>query len=332
MGIPRALIERILAGSPEEVWSSLFSHVLDIFGEPAGDVDSIISRDAAIGMVDAVIAGSAWDIWGTYEQSAPRTADRLATWWSGRNPGRAILILDGLSCRELPWLLAGAPANGFTIHGVETTGAELPTDTTPFANALGYSQRAALASNLTPPSTSFPTAATHTAKEPWGDVVGVVPVNQDVLFWHHWPDRDVHDLGIPGGGLARLTDKVKVELSSPDFWAFASRLATGRRLVITGDHGYASTGSFTDVTDPAAVDYLRSAYHSGRFEKLAAMPAPDRAPWLPPIDIALATRHGPHRFVLGRRKWRSPGGYPTLAHGGLSLLEVAVPFIELSRS
>lgn len=37
-------------------------------------------------------------------------------------------------------------------------------------------------------------------------------------------------------------------------------------------------------------------------------------------------------FALGRRKWKSQGGYPTLTHGGLSLLEVAVPFIELSRT
>jgi hypothetical protein len=35
--------------------------------------------------------------------------------------------------------------------------------------------------------------------------------------------------------------------------------------------------------------------------------------------------------VNGRRKWKSAGGYPTLIHGGLSVLEVAVPFIELSK-
>jgi hypothetical protein len=35
-------------------------------------------------------------------------------------------------------------------------------------------------------------------------------------------------------------------------------------------------------------------------------------------------------LVLGRRQWTIQGGYPTLAHGGLSLLEVAVPYIELT--
>jgi len=34
---------------------------------------------------------------------------------------------------------------------------------------------------------------------------------------------------------------------------------------------------------------------------------------------------------LGRKKWKSQGGYPTLTHGGLSLLEMAVPYLELSK-
>jgi hypothetical protein len=33
----------------------------------------------------------------------------------------------------------------------------------------------------------------------------------------------------------------------------------------------------------------------------------------------------------GRRKWKSAGGYPTLTQGGLSVLEVAVPWIELTK-
>lgn len=32
-----------------------------------------------------------------------------------------------------------------------------------------------------------------------------------------------------------------------------------------------------------------------------------------------------------RKKWKRQVGYPTLAHGGLTLLEVAVPWIEISK-
>jgi hypothetical protein len=41
--------------------------------------------------------------------------------------------------------------------------------------------------------------------------------------------------------------------------------------------------------------------------------------------------HGKHLLALGRWKWRSQGGYPTLAHGGLSLLEMLCPFVELTK-
>jgi hypothetical protein len=33
--------------------------------------------------------------------------------------------------------------------------------------------------------------------------------------------------------------------------------------------------------------------------------------------------------VVGQRKWDVQGGFPHLCHGGLTLLEAAVPFIEL---
>ena len=58
----------------------------------------------------------------------------------------------------------------------------------------------------------------------------------------------------------------------------------------------------------------------------------DQSGWVPPIDRVLTTGHGRFAFVLGRRKWKSQGGYPTLTHGGLSILEVLVPFIELSKA
>ena len=137
----------------------------------------------------------------------------------------------------------------------------------------------------------------------------------------------MHDLGAPGHGLSALATEAANQLTTDDFWALVERLTTGRRLVITGDHGYAATGLFPDTADSKQAQHLKSRFKSGRS-------APDQnspSDWVPPIDIVLDTPHGRHAFALGRRKWKSQGGYPTLAHGGLSLLEVAVPFIELSR-
>ena len=109
-------------------------------------------------------------------------------------------------------------------------------------------------------------------------------------------------------------------------------LTTGRRLVITADHGYAASGHFPDTADPAQAQYLKDRFASGRWAKLSDLEPPDVGSWVPPLDLHLNTAHADATFALGRRKWKSQGGYPTLTHGGLSLLEVAVPFIELSRT
>ena len=133
--------------------------------------------------------------------------------------------------------------------------------------------------------------------------------------------------GRSGAGLHRLAKEIHAGLESDDFWTLVERLSTGRRLVITGDHGYAATGLFPDLIDKDQVSYLKSLFKSGRS---SGSPADDGS-WVPPVDLRLATAHGNHAYVLGRRKWKSAAGYPTLQHGGLSLLEVLVPFIELSK-
>ena len=43
------------------------------------------------------------------------------------------------------------------------------------------------------------------------------------------------------------------------------RMATGRRLVITSDHGYAASGMFADVGDKEQVNWLKTNFGSSRF-------------------------------------------------------------------
>ncbi len=114
--------------------------------------------------------------------------------------------------------------------------------------------------------------------------------------------------------------------SSDDFSAFVEYLAMGRRLIITSDHGYAATGYFSDA-DGEGGRFLKQAFASGRNKAGTG----DTGPLLPPVALQMNSPHGAHLLALGRRKWRSQGGYPTLTHGGLSLLKVPPPFVELAR-
>jgi hypothetical protein len=229
-------------------------------------------------------------------------------------------------------LLKGAAERGYTVHQARATGAELPADTTPFAKALGFGSRSTLQNNGAPGNHRLPGAVTDATDLPWEDCAAQINAAKDWVLWHHWPDERLHDLGAPGHGLAALAQEACEKLTSDAFWELVHRLTTGRQLIITADHGYAASGLFPDTGDQPQQQYLKDRFKSGRWTSAPEIDQPESAAWVPPIDIALATAHGDYFFVLGRRKWKSQGGYPTLTHGGLTLLEVAVPFVEISRT
>ena len=135
----------------------------------------------------------------------------------------------------------------------------------------------------------------------------------------------MHDLSSAGQGIEALTSQITSALTSDEFWKLVERLATGRRLVITSDHGYAATGLFTDAPDGQKL-FLRDIFGAQRFREGSA----DSGPWVPPIVLSMSNGNGNYTLALGRRKWAVPGGYPTLSHGGLTVLETLSPFIQLS--
>ena len=325
------LLRELQGGAPDDAWRALFAFAWETCQCEIRHTDvasEVLRRDRAIAPADLFLATAGWDLWSSYYDSVPRTTERLVSWWNTTPPGRAVLILDALSLRESPWLIHGAEERGYMVHIAAATGAEVPADTHPFARALGFGQRSALENNGAGGTHRLPGARTDSIDLPWRECVELVDASLDWVMWHHWPDERIHDLDAPGRGLATLATEAATQLKSDDFWALIERLTTGRRLVITGDHGYAATGLFPDTCERDQSMHLRTLYKSGR----SASRATPSGSWVPPIDVVLATPSGQYAFVLGRRKWKSPGGYPTLAHGGLSLLEVAVPFIELSRA
>lgn len=329
MALPPDLLTSVLTAPPVQAWGSIADHLWDEFHPPiSGSVDAeVVRRDRSITELDNVLSGTAWDLWDSFEAVVPRSSQALIEFWGSVPGGKAILILDGLSLREAPWLIQGATERGYTIRKSTALGSELPAETTAFANALGFSQRSALENNGASGTHKLPGAATEAGDLPFADCVNRVGSQPGYVFWHHWPDVQMHDLAGPGLAVGKLAKETHPRLMSEDFWSFVERLTTGRRLVITGDHGYAATGLFPDLDDKHQANHMKDVFKGQRFADGSATDAP----WMPPVERTLTTAHGTHRYVLGRRKWKSPSGYPTLQHGGLSLLEVFVPFIELSR-
>lgn len=331
MSLPLSLVRSLGTADPSKTWAAIFEHAWMICSADLpsrGAAGEVTRRDREVGALDLFLAAAGWDLWRSYEDSVERTANALASWWSSCSGGRAVLLLDGLSLREVPWILRGAEERGFQVHAACAMGAELPPETTPFANALGFSSRGALENNGPSGGHRLPGARTETVDVPWADAAKLVGAEPNWALWHHWPDDRVHDLAEAGQGLEKLTSEAQRELTNDAFWSLVARLTTGRRLVITSDHGYAASGLFGDTPDDQA-KHLKELFKSGRSASGTANAAGN---WVPPVDLALTSAHGARRYAVGRRKWKSQGGYPTLTHGGLSVLEVASPFIHLSRN
>ena len=330
MPIAADLLTRVTTAPPPEAWRSIAAYLWEQFSAPIASASAdaeVVRRDKDLNELDNVISGSAWELWSSFESCVPKASDSLVAFWDANPAGRAILILDGLSLRETPWLLSEADRRGYKIREAGCRGSELPAMTTPFAKALGFSQRSALDNNQAGSAHKLKGATTACGDLSWLDCVNLVGSQTGFVFWHHWPDNRLHDLAVPGASLHKLAKETSQNLTSDDFWGLIERLTTGRRLVITGDHGYAACGHFHDIVDKDQSGYMRTVFKSGR----SAEPSGADSPWVPPIDLKLTTASGTHQYVLGRRKWKSAAGYPTLQHGGLSLLEVFVPYIELAK-
>jgi hypothetical protein len=309
---------------PAGVWQFVFNALRDL--ALASDKASTI--DKATILPDRLLAESAWSLWEQFPQYAPSVIGELKQFWVKTAPtGTAVLILDALSLRELPWIVQAAEERGITPTRVDVCGVEIPTETNRFAAALGLESRSKLFNNQAPATFLFAGEDTYTnvLDAPFPDV-DKIPAKPRVFVWHKWPDEPLihlHDKKVDGPDI--VAKETKLQLASDGFWAFVDQLRQGRRLVITSDHGYAVSKSFSsEVKDPESVRLLREAFGAQR----CAAEKPS-ASWprhnLPP----LVCRYDGHLMVMGQRKWVVQGGFPNLCHGGLSLLEAAVPFIEL---
>jgi hypothetical protein len=324
-------LDSVLTAPPKEAWQVIFDRLWEIFSAPLTAQraeQEVAERERQVSKIELLLSSSAWELWREFESSVPRAAQSVIDFWSNAGTGKAVLILDGLSLRETPWLLQEAKRRGYHIRQAAGRGTETPSDTTPFAKALGFGQRSSIENNGAGFAHLLPGARTESLNAAWDyclDWIGSAPA---IVLWHHWPDERIHQLAEPGDGFQKLCHEAAQQLTSDSFWTMVEHLASGRHLVITSDHGYAASGMFTDVTNREQATWLKTNFGSSR-----SAPGPGTAHhWSPPISLCLHSTHGINQFALGRRKWRSAGGYPTLAHGGLSLLEVVVPFIEISKA
>lgn len=323
-------LDGILAKSSEDAWEYIQNYIWNIFSEPL-DLDSvdkeILSRDSKTNGIEEVLATSCYDLWYDFERCVNKTSDQVKLFWNGNYDGKLVLILDGLSMREIPYLLEGLKSRNYVIEKQCITGSELPSDTNSFAKAIGISHRGALTNNGVSKKSIFSNGYTDCIGLSWERSKDIIKSQKNLFIWHKYPDEKMHDLNSHGTGMQDLFISTKDLFLDEAFWSFIQKISTGRDVVITSDHGYAATGLYMDITDKDQKDYLKKRYKSSRFTKNCEI----ESHWIPPIEMKIDSKIGEHTFVLGKKKWKTSGGYPILTHGGLSLLEVMVPFIHFRQ-
>jgi hypothetical protein len=278
---------------------------------------------------DRLLAEAAWDLWDEYRQQAPSVIEELKRFWGQTSPfGTAVLILDGLSLRELPLILRAAADRGIAVLQSDVWGTEVPPETDSFAAALGLPSRSKLKHNHAPGTFIFAGSDVHTdvLDMAFEDCVTVVPSKPRLFLWNTWPDEAlIHLHAGKTDGPQIVAEQTRKELNSDGFWNFIDRMRQGRRLVITGDHGYAVSKLFSgEFTDEARIKLFKDRFGA---QRSAADSATE--PWPRQHFPPLVSRQGEMLVVMGQRKWKVSSGFPYLSHGGLTLLEVAVPLIEL---
>ncbi|MBA3936147.1 MAG: hypothetical protein H0X38_01705 [Planctomycetes bacterium] len=308
--------ERIFgAGTPSAIWSAIFGDVLACAKLGDGQRLETHCLDG-----DQLLADAGWDLWRSYADDADcrrlRTSDRLIAWWNEPGPPPAVLVIDALSMRELPLLLQAGARRGVVPHTVDAAGAEVPTDTNAFAKALGLSQRAAIKNNHAPAAFRLQAAFTELFERiPFDDCIGAIQHDPKIFVWHDLIDAHLSDIR----SQAQLDDLLRPTLDGDGFWRFVDHLRHGRRLVITGDHGYATKHHARPIDGNLGAQ-VRDIFGGQRLESAAKALPNGIPPW-----VVMTT--GSHHVIVGNRHWRVPGSPKEAYHGGLSLLETIVPWI-----
>jgi hypothetical protein len=310
----------------EKVWRGVFDRLLTI----AVASTRPTAIDKATIAPDRLLAESAWNLWQEFPHHAPTVVTALKKFWVKTSPhGTAVLILDGLSLRELNIIVKEAESRSVKPARLSVLASEVPTETDALAAGLGLSSRSKLADNKAPSSFIFSGEDTHTdvLDAPFQDCVSMIPAKERIFVWHKWPDFpliDENGKSLPDTAVHVLRRVTKETFESDGFWSLVNKLRQGRKLVITSDHGYGIRDSFSsEEKSPDSIKLLRQFLGARRCAAIKPGEAWPRRN-LPP----LATIHNGKLVVMGQRWWSVQGGFPALFHGGLSLLEACVPYIE----
>ncbi len=239
---------------------------------------------------------------------------------SAHPPVRAAIIFDGLSLREIPLLLQMAEATGLRVKSTQAIATCLPTETVHFVEerVLGTS----ISPSHLPGRREF---AEKNAKAFYLDQPNtreVFPEDRNLLIWSTYPDRLFSNDEARTEALFTTFHRDYI----PTIWkCTAQAIPRGVPIVVTSDHGYIFFGASLEATRSSDAPELLGQARMKEFAPDESVPTGH-----PDLQICPQTRLA---MLRGRLRARPQGtsSRKLYQHGGFSLMEVLVPWIELER-
>jgi len=269
-------------------------------------------------LLEILIASAADRIYGEL-LSNPDTSRNLLNALSDSNT--ALVVFDGLSIREIPMILNLADKSGFKVSVTGTSQAAIPSETMDFIKRelpCGRIAPSQLQSRKELKEKGIVMIYSGDITQPLSGEYEESPL----LVWSSFPDVTYKDSG------AKFENHFEnIHTLFETAWMNIVQSIKGKkRIIITSDHGYIFFGTGMDFPrTPSELRNLNAYFGNNRNISLGENPNPPESD-----DIWTDTSRNV-ALVKGRVRTRSTGEAASklYRHGGLSLMEMITPWIEL---
>ncbi len=240
------------------------------------------------------------------------------------DPDTAVVVFDGLSIREAPMILALADKSGLPVSLISTSQAAIPSETMDFIERelpCGHIAPSQLQTRKELREKGIIAIYSKDITQPLsGDYE-----NSPLLVWSSFPDVTYKDSG------ARFENHFEnIHTLFETAWMNIVQSIKGKkRIIITSDHGYIFFGTGMDFPRSSSeMRGLNACFGNGRNVSL------EEKPDIPVSDDIYICESQKTALIKGRVKTKSTGdaARKLYKHGGLSLMEMITPWIELEVS
>ncbi len=295
----------------EEVWSQ------EKYGS-MNRVDYLRTGEEKVNKLEEIIAASAPRVYDEFLESPPSDRDILN--FLKNNSDSAVVIFDGLSLREMPILKKMCEESGFQIKEFDVSWGCVPSETMDFiAQRLGLINTSPSQLPNKPALKELGISAYYYAQPSDRRRLNK---NDSLLLWSSFPDSTYGD---SGARFAHHFDQIHTLVETA--WRNTVQdIPKNKTIIVTSDHGYVFFGP--GLSFPRSNEALRplNAFLSG--ERFCKFEKREDVPEHPDLKV-IEDKH--LALIKGRVQTHPPGTASTklYKHGGLSIMEMLVPWIKI---